>query len=277
MRTDKRSVSGADYDRERLSNRVVAVVLLLFSICLIIWYAIRVNVKEVKTSGNRAQIQTVVDTDRMVLFENTHVGDVDVSGMTVADARSKVEEYLDTVFDTEFKLRVAQDREVPVSLRQLSAYWVNPEAIGEAAHLKDGRDVVARYTLGKDMEQSGLEIPLEVSLEKEAAIDWLMSNCSKYDVEMTGSELITEGGVAKVKLGRVGQTLNISESVAQLMNSGFDFVKNGESLFILPLEELYPASIPEGYEEYPGINELVMEAEAAAMSADGNDTEAIEP
>ncbi len=61
------------------------------------------------------------------------------------------------------------------------------------------------------------------------------------------------------------------------MNSGFDFVKNGESLFILPLEELYPASIPEGYEEYPGINELVMEAEAAAMSADGNDTEAIEP
>ena len=187
-----------------------------------------------------------------------------------------MQEHLDGIFDTQFKLRVAQDREVEVSLRQLSAYWVNPEAIEEAAHLKDGRDVIARYTLGKDLEESGLEIPLEVSLEKEAAINWLTANCSIYDVEMTGSELVTVDGAAKVKLGRVGQTLNISEAVAQLMNSGYDFVKNGETVFVLPLEELYPASVPEGYEDYPGINELVMEAEAAAYS-DTTGGEAAEP
>lgn len=266
MRTEERTLSGAGYDRDRLSNRVVAVVLLLFCIVLIIWYAIRTNVTEVKTSERPQGVVTVTDMDRIPLYENTRVGDVDVSGLTVGEAREKVQEYLDGIFDTAFKVRVAQDREIEVSLRQLSAYWVNPEAIEEAAHLKDGRDVVARYTLGKDLEESGLEIPLEVSLEKEAAINWLTANCSIYDVEMTGSELITVDGVAKVKLGRVGQTLNISEAVAQLMNSGFDFVKNGENVFILPLEELYPASTPEGYEDYPGINELVMEAEAAAYS-----------
>ena len=74
----------------------------------------------------------------------------------------------------------------------------------------------------------------------------------------------------------MGQTLNISEAVAQLMNSGYDFVKNGETVFVLPLEELYPASVPEGYEDYPGINELVMEAEAAAYS-DTAGGEAAEP
>ena len=276
MRTEERTVSGAGYDRDRLSNRVVAVVLLLFCIALIIWYAIRTNVTEVKTSERPQGVVTVTDMDRIPLYENTRVGDVDVSGLTVGEAREKVQEHLDGIFDTQFKLRVAQDREVEVSLRQLSAYWVNPEAIEEAAHLKDGRDVIARYTLGKDLEESGLEIPLEVSLEKEAAINWLTANCSIYDVEMTGSELITVDGAAKVKLGRVGQTLNISEAVAQLMNSGYDFVKNGETVFVLPLEELYPASVPEGYEDYPGINELVMEAEAAAYS-DTTGGEAAEP
>lgn len=276
MRTEERTVSGAGYDRDRLSNRVVAVVLLLFCIVLIIWYAIRTNVTEVKTSDRPQGVVTVTDMDRIPLYENTRVGDVDVSGLTVGEAREKVQEYLDGIFDTVFKVRVAQDKEIEVSLRQLSAYWVNPEAIEEAAHLKDGRDVVARYTLGKDLEESGLEIPLEVSLQKEAAINWLTANCSIYDVEMTGSELITVDGTAKVKLGRVGQTLNISEAVAQLMNSGFDFVKNGENVFTLPLEELYPASTPEGYEDYPGINELVMEAEAAAYS-DTTGEEAAEP
>ena len=276
MRTEERTVSGAGYDRDRLSNRVVAVVLLLFCIALIIWYAIRTNVTEVKTSERPQGVVTVTDMDRIPLYENTRVGDVNVSGLTVGEAREKVQEHLDGIFDTQFKLRVAQDREVEVSLRQLSAYWVNPEAIEEAAHLKDGRDVIARYTLGKDLEESGLEIPLEVSLEKEAAINWLTANCSIYDVEMTGSELVTVDGAAKVKLGRVGQTLNISEAVAQLMNSGYDFVKNGETVFVLPLEELYPASVPEGYEDYPGINELVMEAEAAAYS-DTTGGEAAEP
>ena len=59
MRTEERTVSGAGYDRDRLSNRVVAVVLLLFCIALIIWYAIRTNVTEVKTSERPQGVVTV--------------------------------------------------------------------------------------------------------------------------------------------------------------------------------------------------------------------------
>lgn len=258
-------------DRERLSNIAVASALVLFCLVLIIWYAIRTHVTEVDTSGHPERTEAAKDIDSVLLFENTRVGDVDVSGLSVAQARAKVQEHLDGIFDTPFSVMVAQDKKVQVSLRELSAYWVNPEAIEEAAHIRDGRDVVARYTLDKDMEQAGMDIPLEVSLDKEAAISWLEKNCSIYDAEMTGSELVTEGGVKKVKLGRVGQTLNTAESASQLMSRGYDFVKSGESVFILPLEELYPPSIPEGYEDYPGIMDLVMaaEAEAAAASAEG--------
>ena len=258
-------------DRERLSNIAVASALVLFCLVLIIWYAIRTHVTEVDTSGHPERTEAAKDIDSVLLFENTRVGDVDVSGLSVAQARAKVQEHLDGIFDTPFSVMVAQDKKVQVSLRELSAYWVNPEAIEEAAHIRDGRDVVARYTLDKDMEQAGMDIPLEVSLDKEAAISWLEKNCSIYDAEMTGSELVNEGGVKKVKLGRVGQTLNTAESASQLMSRGYDFVKSGESVFILPLEELYPPSIPEGYEDYPGIMDLVMaaEAEAAAASAEG--------
>ncbi len=259
-------------DRERLSNIAVAFVLVLFCLVLIIWYVIRTHVTEVDTSGHPERVEAAEDIDSVLLFENTRVGDVDVSGLSVAQARAKVQEHLDGIFDTTFSVMVAQDKKVQVSLRDLSAYWVNPEAIEEAAHIRDGRDVVARYTLDKDMEQAGMDIPLEVSLDKEAAISWLEKNCSIYDAEMTGSELVTEGGVKKVKLGRVGQTLNTAESASQLMSRGYDFVKNGESVFILPLEELYPPSIPEGYEDYPGIMDLVMAAEAEAAAASAEDT-----
>ena len=246
-------------DRERLSNIAVAFVLVLFCLVLIIWYVIRTHVTEVDTSGHPERVEAAEDIDSVLLFENTRVGDVDVSGLSVAQARAKVQEHLDGIFDTTFSVMVAQDKKVQVSLRDLSAYWVNPEAIEEAAHIRDGRDVVARYTLEKDMEQAGMDIPLE-------------KNCSIYDAEMTGSELVTEGGVKKVKLGRVGQTLNTAESASQLMSRGYDFVKSGESVFILPLEELYPPSIPEGYEDYPGIMDLVMAAEAEAAAASAEDT-----
>lgn len=264
----RRYAPAGDRERlERLSNLVVGITLSVLCIGLIIWYAVRTRVTEVDTSSRTERAAVTDDVGGAVLYQNTHVGDIDVSGLTVDEAKKKVEEYLNGIFETTFSLQVAQDKKVPVSLSQLSAYWVNPEAIEEAAHLRDGRDVVACYTLDKDLEESGLEIPLEVSLDKEAAISWLSANCSIYDVEMTGSELVTEGGVKKVKLGRVGQTLNTAESASQLMNWGFESVKNGESVFILPLEELYPPSIPEGYEDYPGIYDLVMAAEAEAAEA----------
>ena len=267
MRTEKSKRVAPEYDPERMSNIVVAIVMASLCLGLIIWYAIRTHVKEVDTSRRVENAMAEDAVDDMLLFDNTRVGDIDVSDLTVAEAKAKVTEHLDKIFDTPFMLCVAQDKKVQTSLRELSAYWVNPEAIEEAAHLRDGRDVVASYTLDKDIELSGLDIPLEISLDKEAAMNWLQLNCSIYDIEMTGSELVTEGGITKVKLGRVGQTLNLSEAAAWLMNGGYDFVNNGESVFNLPLEELYPASVPEGYEDYPGINELVTAAEAEAAAA----------
>ncbi len=264
----RRYAPAGDRERlERLSNLVVGITLSVLCIGLIIWYAVRTRVTEVDTSSHTERAAVTDDVGGAVLYQNTHVGDIDVSGLTVDEAKAKVEEYLYDIYGTTINLQVAQGRQVPVTLAQLAVYWVNPEAIDEAAHLRDGRDVVACYTLDKDLEESGLEIPLEVSLDKEAAINWLQANCSIYDVEMTGSELVTEGGVKKVKLGRVGQTLNTAEAASQLMNWGFEAVKNGDSVFILPLEELYPPSIPEGYEDYPGIYDLVMAAEAEAAEA----------
>ena len=270
----RRSTARFEYDeadRERLSNIVVAAALIVFCLLLIIGYVIRTHVTQVDTSGYTGRLDKVEDINSVLLFKNTRVGDVDVSGLSVAEAKAKVQEHLDSIFDTPFSVMVAQDKKVQVSLRELSAYWVNPEAIEEAAHTRDGRDVVARYTLDKDMEQAGMDIALEVSLDKEAAISWIEKNCSIYDAEMTGSELVTEGGVKKVKLGRIGQTLNTAESASQLMSRGYDFVRSGESVFVLPLEELYPPSVPEGYEDYPGIMDLVMEAEAEAAAAAAED------
>ncbi len=253
--------------RERLSNIIVGIVLAVLCVALIAGYVIRTQVKEVKTGAGTVSAASAGFAEK-TLFDNVRIGGVDVSGLTPEEAESRVRAYLDEVLDTEFSLRVAQDHEVKTTLRELSAYWVNDTAIADVMAMRDGKDAVARYTLTKDIEKEGLDLPLEVSMDKEVLMTWLQENCSIYDVEMTGSELVTEGGVKKVRLGTPSQMLNLAESAVILQEQGFASISSGETMLRLPLEEYYPPGTPEGYEDYPGIEELVLQAENERAEAE---------
>ncbi|MBR5420847.1 MAG: hypothetical protein IK115_06850 [Lachnospiraceae bacterium] len=253
-----------EWDRDRLSSVIVDAVLIIAAVILFCSYGIRFHSDPVNTSGGWIEEENPDRYADVKLFDNVAVGSVDVSGLTVKEAKRKVRSYVDSVLDTPFELEVAGKHRVPTSLRQMGLEWTNPEAIDEVAAMREGLDPIRRYTLGKDLEQQGITVDLAVTCDKAALMEYLEKNCTSWDTEMTASEIVTEDGVTKLILGKASEKLNLPGAASALQNSAFSNIGRGEAVIFLPLEINYPPSIPEGYEDMEGIEELVAEAQARA-------------
>ena len=140
-------------------------------------------------------------------------GDIDLSGMTAAEASQAVESYVEGMEDTEITLLAADDTEVTVTAGELGVYWANPELVSEAAEVGSRGNVIERYKLLKDLEKENLVLPIEISLVLQAISDILLERCAQYDVKAEDATLVRENGEFRVVGGRTGYALDVETSV----------------------------------------------------------------
>ena len=140
-------------------------------------------------------------------------GDIDLSGMTAAEASQAVESYVEGMEDTEITLLAADDTEVTVTAGELGVYWANPELVSEAAEVGSRGNVIERYKLLKDLEKENLVLPIEISFDLQAISDILLERCAQYDVKAEDATLVRENGEFRVVGGRTGYALDVETSV----------------------------------------------------------------
>ena len=248
------------WNRDRLSSVIVDALIIIAAIVLFFSYGTRLHRDEVDPSAHEAAGERDEDLGDVLLFDNLRIGKVDISGLTVNEARAKVQDYVDGILNMPFERIVSGQHSVPATLRELSVFWANPQVLEETAALRDKKDPIESYKLEKDIETAGMDLPLEIGCDKAFLMDYLRENCTAWDVPMTAAEMVTENGKMKIIPGTPGQELNISEAAAAIENVAFAQLERNDTLFILPVMEMYPPSIPDGYEGMEGIEELVEEA-----------------
>ncbi len=264
------------WNRDRLSSVIVDALIIIAAIFLFFSYGSRLHRDEVDTSSREAAEGQEADRGEVLLFNNLRIGKVDISGLTVNEAREKVQDYVDGILNMPFELITAGQHSVSVTLRELSVYWANPEVLEETAALRDKKDPIEAYKLEKDIENAGMDLPLTISCDKAFLMEYLEENCTAYDVPMTAAEMVTENGKMKLIPGKPGQELNLAEAAASIENVAFSQLERNDTLFILPVTESYPPSIPEGYEDMEGIEELLEEAMAEQTAREQAEAEAAE-
>ena len=81
-----------------------------------------------------------------------YAGEVNLSGMTKAEAEAAVEEYVQGLEAVEITLVAAAQHQVTVTAGELGITWANPELTEEAVTLGIHGNVVQRYKVLKDLE-----------------------------------------------------------------------------------------------------------------------------
>ena len=142
-----------------------------------------------------------------------YAGEVNLSGMTKAEAEAAVEEYVQGLEAVEITLVAAAQHQVTVTAGELGITWSNPELTEEAVTLGTHGNVVQRYKVLKDLEHENKVFPIEVSFDLQAINDVLTNKCSRYDQKAVNVSLKRENGVFEVVEGQIGYALDVETSI----------------------------------------------------------------
>jgi len=163
------------------------------------------------------------------IYKGVRIGAVDVSGKTPEEAESAIEAYLNEIGKTKITLKAEGIDPIEVEIGEFRPYWENTRVIDTLLEVGEGANVIERYTREKDIEIEGMELPLDVSFDKQVVMDFL----------------------AAIDTGDSGTIINIAESAAMIQNTMYERVLAGEREFTLPAEQLLINDIEEDDEQEP--------------------------
>ncbi len=140
-------------------------------------------------------------------------GNIDLSGMTKAQAEAAVEEYVSSLEGTEILLQYASEAEVSVTAGDLGISWANREIVTEAAEIGTRGNVIERYKILKDLEHENKIYPIELSFNIQGISDILTGKCVVYDQEAVDYGLTRENDEFRIIEGQKGYSLDVETSI----------------------------------------------------------------
>ncbi len=139
--------------------------------------------------------------------------EIDLSGMSAAEAEQAIQSYVNGLRSTEITLLAAMDKEVVVTAGELGIAWGNPELVTDALAVGIRGNVIERYKKLKDLERENLIYPIELTFDLQAIGDVLIQKCAPYDVKAVAFGLVRENDNFRIVEGRTGYALDVETSI----------------------------------------------------------------
>lgn len=185
--------------------------------------------REVLAKGNEEQ----------TIHKGVYVDEIDLSGMTVAEAKREVADYVSQLEEETLTLEIF-DEQLQVTLGELGLECTNLDVIDEAAQLGKKGNIIKRYKERKDLEHEKKVYKLEWVLAPEQVRDYVTTECVKFDSEAKDATLKRVNGSFEIVDGNTGTKLDVDGSVQMIM----DFIENEwnkeNGTITLPVETDYP-------------------------------------
>lgn len=146
------------------------------------------------------------------------IGDIDVSGMTISEAESAVEAYVDSLKSVPITLHLEGGQDTVGTAGEFGLAWENDGALEEAAMLGKRGNIVQRYKALADLKKDGQNYPLKISAQGDVVESILNSLAETYDQEAVEASLTkTESGF-QITEGQTGHVLDVAKSREAILN-----------------------------------------------------------
>ena len=190
------------------------------------------------------------------ISKGVFVEDMDMSGMTKAQAISTVESYVYRIMEDNELIQIQYDdiAERNVSPGLLGAEWSNREIVDELLNYGNHGNVVERYKSQKDLEHNPVNYEVELSFDENVIAAYIEKHMAKYDQEKLDYRLSRKNNKFQIVDGETGYEVNASASAAQIaefLNTEWD---RSAVSFPLVIEVTQPRG---GYEELQQVTDLI--------------------
>lgn len=169
-------------------------------------------VPEVKASGRVDAGQYYIPEDA-VICNGIYAGNIDLSGLTAAEAENAVMAYIESCGEVPITLQEGENDTVTVSAEQLGLTWDNPELIEEAVGIGKKGNIVKRYMEMTDLSHENRVFDIEISFDREKVEELVAAQSEIIDVEAVNPALTHENGEFTVVPGADGVALDVEKSV----------------------------------------------------------------
>lgn len=150
-----------------------------------------------------------------VISNGVFIGDKDVSGMTVADAKAYVLEEVQNLGNSVITITMGDDQ-VSKTWNELGLEWKNTDLVEEVSQLGTTGNIVKRYKEQKDLQNQSSHYEIEYTLD-EAAERAFVESCEAFNSEpVEGSCYMGDDGMLHVEGGTDGLTLDVDATMDTL-------------------------------------------------------------
>lgn len=188
-----------DFSMKKIKSLILAAMLAGF--CFLVW----------------GQSAAAAPDDRIP--NNVTADSIDLSGLTQAEAKTVISEYVDALGQKQITLLAEDGGSVSVAARDLGLSWKNQELVKEAAELGKKGNVVARYKAFKDLQYKGRNLEIVLDFDRSAIAGVVSERCSQFNVEAVEATLRRENGQFIVEGGQTGYVVDNEASASSIYNS----------------------------------------------------------
>ncbi len=160
------------------------------------------------------QVDAVIDMS--TIPEGIYIGDVDVGGMTSAQARAAIRDYVDAMAQQTVTL-AANDEVIKTTVTELGFREDVDSTIEEALNYGQTGNVLERYKRLKDLETEDKVLPLVLTADEEQVRSYLEDHLWELNTAGSNYGLTRENGEFVIIEGEAGQTVDVDESVNLIM------------------------------------------------------------
>ncbi len=146
------------------------------------------------------------------------VNGIDISGLSQEEANRKINEYVQSLTDSEITFVVCKGEKVSTTFGELGVKWANPEVVEDAMTIGNSGNVLQRYKARKDVEVNGLNLEIELTFDDASVRAFVENECSLYDEDVKDATLTRENGNFIIIDGEAGEKLDQEASI--------EFIKN---------------------------------------------------
>ncbi len=150
------------------------------------------------------------------ILNGVMIDQVDVSGMTRAEAVSALEAYEEELGEQTLKLGIG-DNVVEVTLSELGVSYANEDVVDTALGLGRTGNVVKRYKDQKDLQSEGKTYSLSWDADEDLVREFVEEECTKYDQDAQNASLSRVNGEFQFVAGTQGLELDVDAAVSTIV------------------------------------------------------------
>ena len=158
------------------------------------------------------------DTQAAVIQKGIYIDNIDVSGMTVEEAKSLLESNIADRYDASLTFTSPTGYEVTVHPAELGMTWNNSDVVRNAASYGSHGNILQRYKVAKDLERNNINYDIELSFDEDKLTALIEENLDGFNQEAVDYELSKSGDGIVIKEGQPGIIVDEDEAIRDAMS-----------------------------------------------------------